>query len=239
MGDLGWTSCLNKQRVSCVRLLCKLTRMDQSRTVYDIWSWISRRRKGWNTEVNKMVNLLEIRNIVSDVSLSTKVVMKKVTEQVNILNNTEWQRELFNDRGKDNGNKLRTYRQYKSNCSVEPYVSKIIPRSYRRVMALFRAGSLPLAIETGRYTKPPIPVEDRLCVYCSDNSVETEKHFLLNCCLYNDLRFDLYSECSQHIHSFENLNDDLKFIQIMNCSEIQPFLCKSIHKFFMRRKLFT
>ncbi|CAC5407306.1 unnamed protein product [Mytilus coruscus] len=78
---------------------------------------MSRRRKDWNTEVTKTVNLLEIRNIVSDVTISTKVAMKKVIEQVNSINNTEWQRELFNDRGKDNGNKLRTYRKYKSNCS--------------------------------------------------------------------------------------------------------------------------
>ena len=122
---------------------------------------------------------------------------------------------------------------------MEPYVQQIMPRAYRRVMALFRAGSLPLAIETGRYTRPPIPVDNRICVYCSANCLESEKHFLLNCELYNDLRFYLFSECSQYIENFDNLNDDLRFIEIMNCSEIQPFLCKSLYKFYLRRKLFS
>ena len=49
-GDMGWFSCVSKQRISCVRLLCKLIRMDESRTVPKIWRWASRRRKGWNHE---------------------------------------------------------------------------------------------------------------------------------------------------------------------------------------------
>ena len=68
--------------------------------------------------------------------------------------------------------------------------------SNRRVMALFRVGSLPLAIETGRYTKLPVPVENRLCVLCNKNCVETENHFLLDCPLYDDLRLILFLQCS-------------------------------------------
>ena len=55
-GDMGWLSCINKQRISCVRLLCKLIRMDETRTVSKIWWWASQRRKGWNHEVNKTRN---------------------------------------------------------------------------------------------------------------------------------------------------------------------------------------
>jgi hypothetical protein len=42
---------------------------------------------------------------------------------------------------------------------------------------LFRSGALPLAYETGRYTGPPVPVDDRLCVYCNSGRVKNEKHF--------------------------------------------------------------
>jgi hypothetical protein len=54
-GDMGWSSCVSKQRISCVRLLCKLIQMDETRTVSNIWRWASRRRKDWNHEVNKTV----------------------------------------------------------------------------------------------------------------------------------------------------------------------------------------
>ena len=47
---------------------------------------------------------------------------------------------------------------------------------------------LTLAIETGRYAKPPVPVENRLCFACNKNCVENENHFLLDCPLYDDLR---------------------------------------------------
>ena len=105
-------------------------------------------------------------------------------------------------------------------------------------MALFRTGSLPLAIETGRYARPPVTVENRLCVVCNKNCVETEKHFLLDCPLYDDLRLILFLQCSQFIEGFNCLNEDQKFIQIMNCDEIQPLLCKCVFDFYTRRKLF-
>ena len=54
-GDMGWSSCVSKQRISCVRLLCKLIQMDETRTVSNIWRWASRRRKDWHHEVNKTV----------------------------------------------------------------------------------------------------------------------------------------------------------------------------------------
>ena len=35
-GDMGWLSFVSKQRISCVRLLCKLIRMNETRTVSKI-----------------------------------------------------------------------------------------------------------------------------------------------------------------------------------------------------------
>ena len=90
-----------------------------------------------------------------------------VSEKLIELDNTEWYREHFNDRRNgQNGNKLRTYRLYKHDVKSAPYVLQNISRFERRTMALFRSGALPLAYETGRYSRPPVPADDRLCVYC-------------------------------------------------------------------------
>ena len=121
--------------------------------------------------------------------------MKTVSEKLIHLDNTEWYRELFNDRRNgQNGNKLRTYRLYKQDVKSAPYVLQNtgISRFKRRTMALFRSGSLPLACETGRYSRPPVPVDDRLCVYCNSGRVENEKHFLMECNLYDDLRYNMF-----------------------------------------------
>jgi hypothetical protein len=39
--------------------------------------------------------------------------MKTVKEKIDVRDQEEWYDELFTDRGNQNGNKLRTYRQFK------------------------------------------------------------------------------------------------------------------------------
>jgi hypothetical protein len=49
-------------------------------------------------EVDKIVNTLNVRETIYNLSFSTKSVMKTVSEKLIELDNTEWYRELFNDR---------------------------------------------------------------------------------------------------------------------------------------------
>ncbi len=58
-------------------------------------------------------------------------------------------------------------------------------RGQRSIMAQFRSGILPLSIETGRYTY--IPEELRLCIFCLENCVENEEHFLFHCSFYSQM----------------------------------------------------
>jgi hypothetical protein len=58
-GDMGWTSCYTKQRINVCRLLCRTLRSEDHRLSYKIYKWISRRRKGWAFEVDKIVNTLK------------------------------------------------------------------------------------------------------------------------------------------------------------------------------------
>ena len=49
----------------------------------------------------------------------------------------------------------------------------------RKFMAQLRLSSLPLGLETGRYERPRLPEQARLCKVCSDGiSVESESHFI-------------------------------------------------------------
>ncbi len=58
----------------------------------------------------------------------------------------------------------------------EYIVANISPRRWE--MAPIRGGCLPLAVETGRYHSPKIPLSDRLCDYCSSDAVEDITHIL-------------------------------------------------------------
>ena len=98
---------------------------------------------------------------------ATKAVMSNIIKQVFKLDEQSWFTGIWTDNGHHNGNKLRTYRLLKKKLKTETYVTSIMPRSHRSVLAKLRCGSLPLCIETGRYCKPVLQLSDRLCIYCN------------------------------------------------------------------------
>jgi len=64
-----------------------------------------------------------------------------------------------------------------------------MPGKYKRAFAKFRCGVAPLKIETGRYER--VSIENRTCFnnICNvNNCFENEKHVLLECPVYADLR---------------------------------------------------
>jgi hypothetical protein len=50
---------------------------------------------------------------------------------------------------------------------------------FRKQLTKLRISSHPLAIETGRYSKPKTPHNERFCKFCKDQ-VEDKSHFLFN-----------------------------------------------------------
>ena len=136
-----------------------------------------------------------------------------------------------------NGNKLRTYRLYKRSIGAEPYIRSILNRSERKTIAKFRSGSLPLNIETGRFTRPKTPVENRVCTMCSSNSVEDETHFLVDCEFYSDLRFKLFKTALEINSDFLMLTSKEKLSFIMSDSILQTIAGIVLTKMFRRRQL--
>ena len=101
---------------------------------------------------------------------STKYIVQRISKDED-----KWKSELFNDRNNINGNKLRKYRIFKGKLETEHYVSAVMSRSHRSILAKFRSGSFPLLIETGRYAK--VPLQNRICQLCNSNQIEDEMHF--------------------------------------------------------------
>ena len=59
--------------------------------------------------------------------------------------------------------KLRTYKQYKNTFGRELYIECHLPKFHRTALAKLRSCTLPLAIETGRYTN--VPREQRIWIW--------------------------------------------------------------------------
>jgi len=72
---------------------------------------------------------------------------------------------LYNDNNKCNGNKLRTHTHFKNDFKFEPYLCNIKIQQHRYDLTKFRTSSHKLNIETGRYCRPPIPLENRIPLF--------------------------------------------------------------------------
>ena len=81
-------------------------------------------------------------------------------------------------------------------------------KSLRSMIAQLRCGILPLRIETGRFTHTEL--EDRLCLFCDRNDIETEKHSLFDCPLYVNERSTLYQTASKSCQDLLQLDNDDK-----------------------------
>ena len=63
--------------------------------------------------------------------------------------------------------KLSTHFTFKDHFQTEKYLSTIKNFDKRRYLAKFRISSHKLKIETGRFTRPLTPLENRVCDHCS------------------------------------------------------------------------
>ena len=147
--------------------------------------------------------------------------------------------KLMRDGNAENGNKRRTYRQYKNVFKTEYYVKCNISRGHRRVLAKFRSCNLPLAIETGRYIRPKTRLFERHCKYCNTDSVEDEIHFLVGCEFYSDLRYKLFQSAYSLNDRFKYYDSLDKLVWLMNSDELQFQLASVLFKMNKRRFLIT
>ena len=80
--------------------------------------------------------------------------------------------------------RLQTYATFKTMLEPERYLVCIENRLYRKALAQFRCSCHQFMIERGRHLN--IPRNERVCTSC--NVLEDEKHVLINCTKYKEIR---------------------------------------------------
>lgn len=142
-----------------------------------------------------------------------------------------WKNKLFDDdRQQGYGNKLRTYRKFKTIFSKEAYLNTIKSFETRKQLCNFRVSNHKLQIETGRHNN--IALENRLCDQC--HVLEDELHFLIECSKYNTQREELFNIVSNSCQIFSTLSNENKMIYLMSCEneniikEVGDFIHKNI-----------
>ena len=128
----------------------------------------------------------------------------------------DWNAEL-NDTQKNP--LLRTYKQIKTEFTMEPYLDLVQNCRYRKAISSIRTSSHTLTVEYGRHHN--IPLNMRLCHTCS--MIDDEMHFSTNCKLNQVERDTLYRNIMQVDQSFMDLHATDK---LFTCFRVE------IHRFW-------
>ena len=127
----------------------------------------------------------------------------------------------------DNKPRLRTYRQFKRKLAFEDYLNATDQKG-RRQLARIRSGANRLRIEEGRAKR--LPPEDRKCWFgCM--VVEDERHFLLSCPVYSDLRQEVIDKVGQE--EFDNRG--LEIMMGTGTKKLTQTVIKFVQKAMARR----
>ena len=101
------------------------------------------------------------------------------------------------------------------------------PPEQRKHFAKLRISAHRLAIETGRYTRPKTPLDERICTLCSLNKIENEFHMIMECPFYKCERDKFIIELEKIINVTFTPDNDM-FYDIMNAYDGDPEICKLV-----------
>ena len=74
-----------------------------------------------------------------------------------------------------------------------------------------------LMVETGRYSRPKIKRENRICTLCNTKEVEDERHLIFHCNAYSELRKTFFDK----IHSIVQRNQNDIICTLCNTKEVE------------------
>ena len=193
LADIGWYPIHIHNQCNVIRLFCRVVNMHDYRLSRKVFMWdreLSRRyRNTWFNSVKDILERCELFDITDiDSNIPTKHVLDIVKTKLSDDFKEKWLTEI------STMPKLRSYKLFKTDFCAEPYVKGSLTRVQRSALARLRCGTFPLEIERGRYRN--VPCAQRICKMCDSGAVEDEKHFMLSCARYTDLRNKLLSDIS-------------------------------------------
>ena len=171
-------------------------------------------KNSWYCCIENLMKYLEID--IRTIKNSKIDLKSPMYRKLKLKYSSLWKSELYNDRdNKTSGNKLRTYRLFKNNISLEKYLL-ILNEDDRRLFTKFRVSYHKLEIEKGRYTGHR--VEERICKLCN-TEVEDETHFLLRCPALENKRSEFINDFEIKYKNFKNLPNESKLVWLMSAED--------------------
>ena len=201
-GDVGWLKPKYRIYLNILKYYNRLIKMDHDRLTYRIFEHDLQNitNDSWCGELEK---ILDQTGMLGNLIDGNEIDIDVAREKLFTLYDLEWQDSISTKP------KLRTYVKFKCHISTENYVSQNINKYERSLLAKLRSGTLPLAVETGRFKCKQLC--KRLCELCNSNEIEDEEHFIVTCPFYKTQRISFFNYISCNVsEDFDNLNPEPK-----------------------------
>ena len=153
-------------------------------------------------------------------SIETSNTLKNImkSEYVN-----RWYSDILN-----NNSSLRSYKLFKTNFEIEPYLLCVKSDRHRQALSKFRCSSHFLEIERARHQAVIPPIWERTCPFCP-HAVDDELHLLLYCTKNREIRNDFLELVNDIIPDIDTMHHIDKFVTIMSSTDHS--ILKSLGKF--------
>ena len=130
--------------------------------------------------------------------------------------------------------KLRTYAKLKTEIRMEDYLTSVENIKDRTALTKIRLSNHDLMIEKGRHQG--LQENQRLCPFCTNNQVENEYHFIVECGTFNVHRQDLFVKVTEADNGFTLLDENEKFIFLLSNPEVAKLISGHLNKTLQIRK---
>ena len=214
--EMGWLEPRSRTQARMIRMLHRLVCMHPARLTKKIFLWDQKLTETsgistWGREVKDILTRNNLQGVFNENIFDVKATIEMLKSS--LLKKD--QLKLKNDCAMP---KLRTFNQIVDFSSTKAYLMKPLSFPQRKAMAKTRLGVLPIRLETGRYERPKVAAEHRLCQQCNLDVVEDESHFLLSCPSSTFLRDNLFSNITNE--SFDSLTCIDKIKYLLNSPDI-------------------
>ena len=229
LGDTGRYPLYLKQHELILRYLVRLETMNKSRILYNIFSDLTLlHSSGHSNWVTKAFKIRQIYHAATD------IIPKNRNSCIYDFYVNKWLNNI-NDATKCP--KLRTYKRFKSEFKIEPYLTETHNTNYTIALARLRTSAHNLHIEKGRHTVPTTDISKRTCTFCNLNAIDDEPHFLIHCPFHAVLRNKLLKIFENDIPEFLSMSDSDRFVYIMSSESRDVFfnLAKFVFECFKHR----
>lgn len=193
--------------------------------------------KGFGSNLKVALNKLNFTHVWDNQDTFSKSrLMNAVTLKLKESYTAFWKNKLFDDSENPiNGNKLRTYRKFKTDYSLEKYLlSSDNSKEEISTFCKLRLSAHKLFIEEGRYKK--VPLNERICKLCR-NDIEDEEHFIFDCIKLEHIRKHFFHRLASICPSFIHMSkiDRLKFVLGNNEYDLNVICLTYLHDMYTER----